>query len=287
MIRRIGVHTSIAGGLHLSLERAKDLRCNTLQIFSHNPRGWAVKSISQEEVSTFRSLRSRLNMIPLSIHASYLINMASVDRDLQKKSVALLVTEMDRADVLGAEYVVLHPGSASGYDERSARKRAVAALKEVGLMGYWKAGLLIENTAAERGDISSKIVNLSDIMNDVRGSLIAGVCFDTCHAFAAGYDIGTEEGIQHISEEIEKYIGLDKLKLFHLNDSKGNLGSGIDRHEHIGLGKIGARGFRLFLNFFLFKGIPLILETPKRSETDDSQNLRKVRKMIRMQKFTI
>lgn len=287
MIRRIGVHTSIAGGLHLSLERAKDLRCNTLQIFSHNPRGWAVKSISQEEVSTFKSLRSRLNMIPLSIHASYLINMASVDRDLQKKSVALLVTEMDRADVLGAEYVVLHPGSASGDDERSARKRAVASLKEVGLMGYWKAGLLIENTAAERGDISSKIVNLSDIMNDVRGSLIAGVCIDTCHAFAAGYDIGTEEGIQHISEEIEKYIGLDKLKLFHLNDSKGNLGSGIDRHEHIGLGKIGARGFRLFLNFFLFKGIPLILETPKRSETDDSQNLRKVRKMIRMQKFTI
>ena len=287
MIRRIGVHTSIAGGLHLSLERAKDLRCNTLQIFSHNPRGWAVKSISQEEVSTFKSFRSRLNMVPLSIHASYLINMASVDRDLQKKSVALLVTEMDRADVLGAEYVVLHPGSASGDDERSARKRAVAALKEVGLLGYWKAGLLIENTAAERGDISSKIVNLSDIMNDVRGSLIAGVCIDTCHAFAAGYDIGTEEGIQHISEEIEKYIGLDKLKLFHLNDSKGNLGSGIDRHEHIGLGKIGARGFRLFLNFFLFKGIPLILETPKRSETDDSQNLRKVRKMIRMQKFTI
>jgi len=287
MIRRIGVHTSIAGGLHLSLERAKTLRCDTLQIFSHNPRGWAVKSISEEEASTFRSLRLRLNMTPLSIHASYLINMASRDRDLQKKSMALLLIEMGRADVLGAEYVVVHPGSASGDDERSARKRAIAALKEVALMGYWKAGLLIENTAGERGDISSEIANLSDIMSDVGGSLIAGVCIDTCHAFAAGYDIGTEEGIQNISEEIEKYVGLDKVKLFHLNDSKGDLGSGIDRHEHIGLGKIGIRGFRLFLNYFLFKGIPLILETPKKNETDDSQNLRKVRRLIKTQRFMI
>jgi deoxyribonuclease-4 len=282
MIRRIGVHTSIAGGLHLGLERAKTLRCNTLQIFSHNPRGWAVKSISEEEASIFKSLRSRLGMTPLYIHASYLINMASRDRNLQKKSIALLAKEMEMADVLGAEYVVLHPGSASGDDEDIARKRAVDALREVALMGQWKTGLLIENTAGKRGDISSKMANISDILGDAKGSLMAGVCIDTCHAFAAGYDIRTEAGIQRFAEEIEKHIGLDKVKLVHLNDSKENIGSGIDRHEHISLGKIGTRGFRLFLNYLSFKNIPLILETPKKSETDDYQNLIRVRRMTRI-----
>ncbi len=281
MIRRIGVHTSIAGGLPLSLERARSLRCNTLQIFSHNPRRWALKPISKEEASMFKSLRLKLNITPLYIHASYLINIAARDRDLQKNSIALLVTEMDRADILGAEYVVLHPGSASGVDKRSARKQAIGALREVASMGYWRAGLLIENTAGEKGDISSKMTNLSDIMSDVKESLIAGVCIDTCHAFAAGYDIGTEEGIQNISVEIEKYIGLDHVKLFHLNDSKELLGSGIDRHEHIGLGKIGTQGFRLFLHYVPFMSIPLILETPKKSETDDPQNLKRVRRLAR------
>jgi deoxyribonuclease IV len=280
-VRRIGVHTSIAGGLHHSLERARELGCNTLQIFSHNPRGWAVKSISEEEVMRFQSLRSYFNMTPIYIHTSYLINIASRDRDLRKRSIDLLALEMDRANEIGADYVILHPGSASGDDEGVARKRAIDALKELAVMRRWKAGLLIENTAGERGDISSKMVNLSDLLNAMKGSLIAGVCIDTCHAFAAGYDVANEKGIQHISEEIEKYIGLDKVKLVHLNDSKGDLGSGIDRHEHIGLGKIGAWGLRQFVNHLSFRDIPLILETPKKRETDDYENLRKVRQMIR------
>ena len=281
MLRRIGVHASINGGLHYSLERAEALGCSTLQIFSHNPRGWAVKSISEEEAMKFKSLRSYLHMAPLYIHTSYLINIASRDNDLRRRSIDLLAVEMDRADAIGAEYVILHPGSASGDEEHVARKRAIDALKEVTSLGHWTAGLLIENTAGERGDISSQVVNLSDLLNAMKGLLIAGICIDTCHAFAAGYDIGSEEGIQHISEEIEKYIGLDKLKLIHLNDSKGDLGSGVDRHEHIGLGKIGARGLRQFLNHFPFRNIPLILETPKKKETDDFENLGKVRQMIR------
>jgi len=219
-------------------------------------------------------------MIPLSIHASYLINLASRERDLQKKSIALLAVEMDRADVLGAEYVVLHPGSASGDDESSVIKRVIDALKVVALAGHWRAGLLLENTAGERGDISSEMANLSEIINRVKRFLIAGICIDTCHALAAGYDIGNEEGIYRLSREIEKYFGISKVKLIHLNDSKGGLGSGIDRHEHIGLGKIGIQGFRLFLNYSFFKDIPLILETPKKNETDDYQNLRKVRNII-------
>lgn len=277
---KIGVHTSIAGGLHHSLERAKVLGCNTMQIFSHNPRGWAVKKITEEEALMFQSLRSHLNISPLYIHASYLINLASRDKNLQRKSINLLVIEMERADVIGAEYVILHPGSASDAAGHVSRKRTIVALNEVSLRGRWKAGLIIENTAGERGDISSQVIHLSEIINAVKGSFVAGICIDTCHAFAAGYDIRSDKGVEQITEEIKHYIGLDKLRLIHLNDSKGDLGSGIDRHEHIGLGKIGIKGLKQFINHLPFRGIPLILETPKKRESDDPENLKKVRQMI-------
>jgi len=279
-MRRIGVHTSIAGGLHLSLERANALGCDTLQIFSHNPRSWAVKTVSEEDVSIFKSLRIKFDISPVYIHTSYLINMASGDRTLRKKSIALLVTEMDRADTTGADYVILHTGSASGDDENISRKRAIWALNEIARMGKWNAGLLIENTAGKRGDISSTIIDLSEIMTGVKWSLISGVCIDTCHAFAAGYNIRYNTGIQKISGEIGRYIGFDKLKLIHLNDSKGDVGSGIDRHEHIGLGKIGTKGLKQFINCQPLKDVPLILETPKKKESDDPGNLKKVRRML-------
>jgi len=279
MMRRIGVHTSIAGGLYHSLERAMALGCNTMQIFSHNPRGWAVKKITEEESLMFQSLRSHLNISPVYIHASYLINLASRNKDLQRKSINLLVTEMARADVIGAEYVILHPGSAPD-DEHISRKRTIVALNEVSLRERWKAGLIIENTAGERGDIFFRIIHLSEIINAVKGSFIKGICIDTCHAFAAGYDIRSDKGIEEITEEIKCHIGLDKLKVIHLNDSKGDLGSGIDRHEHIGLGKIGIKGLKKFINHPPFRYIPLILETPKKQESDDLENLKRVREMI-------
>jgi len=282
MLRRLGVHASIAGGLHRSVERAHALGCNTLQIFSHNPRGWAVKCISQEEGSLFTSLRLHFDVSPVYIHTSYLINMASRDSDLKKKSINLLVIEMDRADAIVADYVILHPGSASGDDEYVSRARAMSALNEVAVMGQWNAGLLIENTTGERGDISSTIEDLADIINGVKGSLIKGICIDTCHAFAAGHEIRNDKGIQKYSNNIEKYIGLDKLKLIHLNDSKGDFGSGVDRHEHIGFGKIGSKGLIQFIHYPTFRDVPLILETPKKKESDDSHNLRIVRKMIRL-----
>ena len=240
-MRRFGVHTSIAGGLHLSLARANALGCNTVQIFSHNPRGWAVKKLSEDDVSAFKALRLSLDISPVFIHSSYLINMASRNVLLRRKSIELLVIEMNRADVVGADYVVLHTGSAAGEDESAARKRAIAALNEVLLSGKWKAGLLLENTAGERGDISSQVEDLAEIMNGVKGPLISGICFDTCHAYAAGYNIGEEGGIRPLSEEMKKHVGFDKIKLIHLNDSKGAAGSGRDRHEHIGYGKIGLK----------------------------------------------
>jgi len=279
-MRRIGVHTSIAGGLHLSLERANALGCNTVQIFSHNPRGWAVKKISEEDALIFKSLRIKLDITPVCVHTSYLINMASGDKTLRKKSINLLAIEMERADAIGADYVILHTGSASGEDESVSRERAIGALNEIAQLGRWKAGLLIENTAGKRGDISSTLIDLSEIMTGVKWSLISGVCIDTCHAFTAGYNIRYDKGIQKIAGEMRKYIGLDKLKLIHLNDSKGDVGSGIDRHEHIGLGKIGTKGFKQFINYQPFKDIPLILETPKKRESDDLRNLEKIRRML-------
>lgn len=278
-MRRLGVHTSIAGGLHLSLERAHTLGCNTLQIFSHNPRGWEVKILSDREASRFRSLRAELDISPVFIHASYLVNLASRDGALRRKSIGMLVTEMERADKIGADYVILHTGSASGDGRDAARTRAIESLRKAACLGRWNAGLLLENTAGKRGDISSTIRELSEILKSVDGPLLSGICWDTCHAFAAGYDIRETGGADMISSEVEKYIGLDRLKLIHLNDSKGDAGSGVDRHEHIGLGNMGISALSRFINRRAFRNIPLILETPKKNEADDLINLTKVRKM--------
>jgi len=280
-MRRLGVHTSIAGGLPLSLERAHALGCSTMQIFSHNPRGWHVKPISEEEISLFRSLRVRLDISPVYIHTSYLISVASGDNALRKKSIELLSVELDRADTIGADYVILHTGSASGDDGRIARQRAVSALREVALNKSRKAGLLLENTAGKKGDMSGGLREMSEIMNDLPAPFISGVCIDTCHAFASGYDIRTGAGIRRMSDEIVKYIGVGRVKLIHLNDSKGDVGSHLDRHEHIGCGKIGDKGLRLFTDHPLFRAVPLILETPKKKESDDPENLAKVRRMIK------
>ncbi|MDQ7786148.1 MAG: deoxyribonuclease IV [Thermodesulfovibrionales bacterium] len=279
-MRKLGVHTSISGGLHLSLERAHALGCTTMQIFSHNPRGWAVKEITAEAAAQFISLRAQYDISPVYIHASYLINLATHERMLQKKSVGLLIEEMNRADAIGAEYVILHAGSSSTDAAQVARKRAIGALNVVARQGKWRVGLLIENTAGERGDISSLMTELSEIMEGVHGSLIGGVCIDTAHAFAAGYNIRSAEGAEILRDEILRYLGQNSVKLIHLNDSKRAAGSHVDRHEHIGCGNIGSAGLRQFITGVHFSGIPLILETPKKNDSDDIRNLRRVRKML-------
>ncbi len=189
---------------------------------------------------------------------------------------------MDIADSIGADYVVLHTGSASGEDPGLARKRAIGCLTDIAGKREWRAGLVLENTAGERGDITSKITDIAEIMEKVPGRLISGICIDTCHAFSAGYDIRSDGGIQVLADEITQYIGNDnRIRLLHLNDAKGNLGAGRDRHEHIGEGNIGIKGFRSFLNHSFFEDIPLILETPKKSPDDDLNNLKTVRKLFR------
>jgi deoxyribonuclease-4 len=284
MARRFGVHTSISGGLHLSMERANALGCSTMQIFSHSPRGWAVKEISHQDVSLFKSLRVKFDISPVYVHASYLINIATGNKLLKRKSIDLLAIEMDRADEIGADYVVLHTGSALSDDKKASMERAIGALNEIAKTKKWKAGLLIENTAGERGDISSTIPEMSEILKGVKNSFVSGVCLDTCHAFAAGYDIRSGRGVRRIAGEIEKYIGFEKVKLIHLNDSKGANGSRVDRHEHIGFGQIGENGLNRFIHHQPLRNVPLILETPKKSESGDAMNLAKVRRMLNMKR---
>jgi deoxyribonuclease-4 len=228
----------------------------------------------------FKRHRAELDISPVYIHTSYLINMASRSRDLLDRSIGLLKEEMKRADAIGAEYVILHTGSASQDDKKTARTRAVNALREVCKEADWKAGLLLENTAGERGDITSEVSELSEI-KETLGSCVAGVCIDTCHAFQAGYDIRTPEGTARLAGEIERYLGRESVRLIHLNDSKAGAGQHRDRHEHIGRGRIGTKGLKEFVMHKMFSDVPLILETPKKTEKDDPRNLRAVRRMLK------
>lgn len=279
--RRLGVHTSIAGGVHLSLQRARDLGCNTAQIFSHNPRQWAVSDIPPGTAAAFRELRKTFDIQPVFVHASYLINLAAADRSILERSMHLLKRELDLADMLGAEYVVIHTGSASGDSAGDGRRRAIGSLLKIAEEGKWQAGLLLENTAGERGDITSRITELAEIIGKSDTKLISGITFDTCHGFAAGYDIGHEEGLSALVDEIEDHLGIDMLKLIHLNDAKKGLNSRVDRHWHIGEGEIGLEGLREFVNNPAFKNIPMILETPKKDAEDDPRNLKIVRSLFR------
>ncbi|MGD0885269.1 MAG: deoxyribonuclease IV [Thermodesulfovibrionales bacterium] len=279
--RRLGVHTSIAGGVHFSMERAKVLGCNTVQIFSHNPRTWSVSPIPEDAILLFKELRKAYDIDPVFIHSSYLINLASPSSNIRGKSANLLIQEMDLADVLDADYVVLHTGSASQVAEAAARKTAIATLREVSKKRYRKASILLENTAGERGDITSRMTDLAEIIDEVESPLISGVTIDTCHAFQAGYELTSRKGLTGMIKEIEASMGLERIKLIHLNDSKKSFHSRVDRHEHIGSGSIGKRGLQTLINHPSLMNIPLILETPKKGADDDLKNLAVVKKLIK------
>jgi len=273
---RLGVHASIAGGLHLALERAHALGCTTMQIFSHNPRGWALKQITKEEGTLFRQKSMEFDISPVYVHVSYLLNIASPDTVLREKSTEMLVQEMRRADAIGAGYVVLHTGTAHDVEGTT---RAIESLNKVFEEGPFKAGLLLENTSGKRGDIASRIEALARL-HEGFGGRSAGLCIDTCHAFAAGYDFRRQGEIDRIAGECKNLLGSGMVKLIHLNDSKGAAGSGADRHEHIGEGSIGEAALKKFLRHSEFQGVPIVLETPKHNDEDDSRNLATVRRLI-------
>ncbi|MBN2653870.1 MAG: deoxyribonuclease IV [Nitrospirae bacterium] len=264
----------------MALQRAADLGCTTMQIFSHNPRQWDVKPLTADAVQQFRSARKELGIDPVFIHTSYLINLCSANNEVKEKSFRLLRNELDIADQLGAEYIVLHTGTAHT-DATEALRDAARGISRLAAEQRWDAKILLENTAGERGDLTSKISDLNLLINETGSDLIGGICLDTCHAYAAGYDLRHSKGLESLISEIESNMGIDMLKLIHLNDSKKSVGSGVDRHEHLGEGEIGISGLGNVVRHPKLTNAAIVLETPKATEEDDIKNLKKVRSLLK------
>ena len=275
---RLGVHVSIAGKLSKAVERAEALGCTAMQIFSRSPRGWAVPDMDPEEIKRFRELREKADIRPLAIHASYLINLASSDPTLHQRSADALIEELSRAGRLGADYLVVHVGSTKGAVQ-SGIDQVVKALERVLESAPRSTVMLLENTAGEQGDVGSRLEELGEILSRLNGENELGICLDTCHLFAAGYDIRKKTGVKALARTVEGNIGVERVRLIHVNDSKKGLGCRVDRHQHIGQGGIGLEGFRAWVNHPAFRNIPMVLETPKDSPTADPQNLKMIRSL--------
>lgn len=275
----LGVHVSIAGNIAGAVERAHELGCTAMQIFSRSPRIWAAKGLDPGETARFRDLRERFGISPLVVHASYLINLATPEGGLKRRSVEALTEELDRADRLGADFLVVHVGSCRDGGSVEGVERVREALAEVMASGRWSTRLLLEDTAGERGDVGADLKEIGRILQKLPGGGGIGVCLDTCHLFAAGYDISTPDGVDRVADLIKETVGLDRIKVVHGNDSKKGLNCRVDRHQHIGQGGIGLKGFQAWLNHPAFRTIPMILETPKDSPEADPRNLSLIRRL--------
>jgi deoxyribonuclease-4 len=277
---KLGLHLSIEGSIDRAVDRAVEKSCNTLQMFSRNPRGWHSSKLGSGEIESFRAKVRRSEIWPVFIHTPYLLNLASPKEDVYGKSIRLLKDELRRADELNVSYVVTHMGSHLGHGKRKGVMRIVDAVNEAFSVVENDVVLLLENTAGTRNSMGSSFEDIEYVASRIADRVRVGVCFDTCHAFAAGYDLVSRGAVEHTLQRFDEVLGLKKLKLVHLNDSKGGLGSRIDRHEHIGMGKIGEKGFRNILKSRLGQ-LPLILETPVDERRSDVENLRKVRELAR------
>jgi deoxyribonuclease-4 len=273
---RMGVHVSIAGGLDKAVDRAVKRGCDVFQIFSRNPRGWRSKDLSCDDVSKFLAKMKASGMVMAVDHMPYLPNPASPKEDVYSKSVDLLFVELERCQRLCIPYLVTHLGSHLGSGWDSGLRRIVDALDVAFSRSNGDVMLLLENTSGTKNSMGSSFEEIAAII-DALDSKRLGVCLDTCHLFAAGYELRTPQGLRSTLEQFDDALGLERLKLVHLNDSQGLLGSKLDRHEHIGLGKIGAEGFREILRDESIRDLPMILETPVDERRDDVGNLRAAR----------
>jgi deoxyribonuclease-4 len=278
---RLGFHVSISGGFSLAVQRAHELGCTTMQMFSRNPRGWTVKPLDKDDIVEFKRLRVQFDIGPVFVHTNYLINLASVKPDLYERSIEQFVIDLERTEHLGAEYLVTHLGSANGQEPEWMIDRVAAALNMAMRLHKPEAMILLENTAGEKGDVGYTFEQVRDVISRLNNAEKIGICYDTCHGFAAGYDIRTRQGVDAIAEKIASTVGLGRLKGMHLNDCLRDFDSHVDRHWHIGEGKIGDDGFKALLNHKAFKDIPKIMETPKETDEDDPRNMKKVRSLLK------
>jgi deoxyribonuclease IV len=311
MGHRVGFHVSISGGISNSVDNALKIGCNAFQIFSRSPRGWSAKPLKEEDIQNFRIKLndSKIDRDSVFVHMPYLPNLSSPNSSIYKKSTSILVEELRRSSLLGIPYVILHLGSHSGKGDEIGMNQLIKACN-FAFEKHYKSSLastvaknkkksksteqgrsvtiILENSAGEKNSIGSKFDELGLILDKVMSSspsnssngISYGICLDTCHAFAAGYDLRTKESVNETLDKFKSKIGLRNLKVIHLNDSKDQLNSNRDRHEHIGIGKIGKEGFRELLKHNAIRKIPFIMETPIDSRRDDPDNLKVVLSLL-------
>jgi len=280
----IGAHHSIAGGIYKAFERAQETGCRTLQVFTKNSNQWQSKPLTDEDVTNYKSVALKSTIRPVIAHDSYLINLCSSDPTVRRKSQAAFLDELRRCELLGIPYLNFHPGAHLGRGEREGIKLIADSLNQVHARTKdFHVLSVLETTAGQGTTLGYRFEQLREIIDQVDEPLRMGVCIDTCHIFAAGYDIATESGYEKTMQEFDSTVGFDRLVAIHSNDSKKGLGSRVDRHEHIGRGAIGDTGFRLLMQDVRLKQIPKILETPKGDNFElDKMNLARLRMLASM-----
>jgi len=278
---RIGVHVSIAGKIYESVDRAAALGCDTMQIFSRNPRSWKASAISEEDAGEFKRRAEEKNIRPVVVHIPYLINLATPDSALYRKSIRAFRDDLKRADHLGADYFVTHLGSHVKSGEEAGLRRLTDALNEIIKTARPRVMILLEVTAGSGSWLGYRFGHIRRIMDGLRVSENIGVCIDTAHLFSAGYDIKTKQGLQKTLGDLDRLIGLEKARVVHFNDSKAAMRSMVDRHEHIGKGLIGLAALSRVINHPRLKNAAFIMETPKESDRDDRRNLKIARGLVK------
>ncbi len=275
----IGAHLSTKGGLHTAFERGSAIEAKAAAIFAKNSNQWKGKVMTDEDIALFREKR---NVQPLLTHASYLINLATTNEEFHAKSIAGLIDELDRAERLGIHAVVLHPGAHLGAGDRAGIDQIARSLDQVhaAVPGH-QVVTLLETAAGQGSCLGCTFEELGRMLKLVDDKSRVGICIDTCHVFAAGYDIRSRDGYERMVAEVDEHVGVENVGAFHVNDSKKGLGSRVDRHEHIGKGELGLEAFRMLLNDPRFARIPKLLETPKTVETEsDRINITLLRSLI-------
>jgi deoxyribonuclease-4 len=278
----LGAHQSIAGGVEKALARGQEVGCDTIQIFVKTPNRWVSKALAEENVAAFKEAVAETGIWPVFAHSLYLINLATPDNALWQKSLDALTDDLERCELLGLPGLVIHPGSHMGSGEEAGIARISSALDEVHarLLGY-NVQVWLETTAGQGAHLGYTFTQLRAIINGVKEPARLGVCFDTAHAFAAGYELRTPKGYEATWTQFDETLGFDRLKALHLNDSKKELGSRVDRHDHIGKGLLGLEPFRLLLNDPRLCGLPMTLETDKGPDlAEDKENLAVLRSLI-------
>ena len=272
---QIGCHVSASGSIDKSVDNAVERDCSAFQIFTRSPRSWHAKDLTKEVIDAFKSKlkASKIDRFATCAHMPYLPNLATPKDDAFEKSVNTLINEVERCAQLGIPYLVTHLGSHLGTGEEAGIKKLVEALTKAGQTKN-DVMILLENTAGQKNSVGSDFKQLGEIFKQLKPGKKFGVCLDTCHAFVAGYDLRTADKVKETFKEFNKHVGIENLKILHLNDARGEIGCNLDRHYHLGLGGIGEEGITSVVKFANKKKIPIILETPIDDDRDDFENVK-------------